>query len=232
MLLSSFLALGLPTPAQNSGSSVQPAAYVTILDSTKAQDGLIGSVRRVQTETAKLEPKAGSLTEGQRQLLEVTTYNLKGNRIDNASYPLAGSPIGKEEYKYDRKGNIVEMTLRGDDGSIISRETYKYEFDDIGNWTKMVTSLVVFEGGELRYEPVEVTYRTITYYYDQTVAKIVGSRTSETNASPPASRKPLVSEFKTQQLSLSKFLLRQPFRCRPFPNPMPYLRPTARGKDF
>src|ERR1044072_5216603 len=37
----------------------------------------------------------------------------------------------------------------------------------------MVASLVVFENGELKREPIEVTYRTVTYYFDDTVAKIV-----------------------------------------------------------
>jgi tetratricopeptide (TPR) repeat protein len=32
---------------------------------------------------------------------------------------------------------------------------------------------VVFENGELKREPVEVTYRTVTYYYDDNVAKAV-----------------------------------------------------------
>src|SRR5205823_8925758 len=62
-------------------------ASVTILDSTKAQDGLIGSVRRVKIQAAKLELKEGRLIEGPGQMLEITTYDLKGNRIENVSYP-------------------------------------------------------------------------------------------------------------------------------------------------
>src|SRR5919206_3027349 len=150
--------------------STRPA--ITVLDSTKDQDGLLGSVRRVKTETAKIELKDGRPVEGPPQLIEVTTYGIKGNRIENTSYPIAGSLVGKEEYKYDEHGNITEMTVRDDRGSILSREAYSYEFDKLGNWTKMVTSLVVFENGELKREPIEVTHRTVTYYYDDTVAKI------------------------------------------------------------
>jgi len=168
--------LGFSANAQNTVSG--HAAAISVLDSNKEQDGLLGSVRRVQIESAKFEAKSGQLTEGPRQLLEVTTYDLKGARIDNSSYLVPTSPVGKEDYKYDEKGNIIEMTLRGDDGSIISRETYKYEFDRIGNWTKMVTSLVIFEAGELKSEPVEATYRTITYYFDQAIAKIVDTHAS------------------------------------------------------
>ena len=63
--------------------------------------------------------------------------------------------------------------LNNRDFAILSREAYSYEFDKFGNWTKMVTSLIVFENGELKREPVEVTYRTLTYYFDDNVAKIV-----------------------------------------------------------
>jgi len=151
--------------------STRPA--ITVLDSTKEQDGLLGSVRRVKTETAKIELKEGRPVEGLPQLVELTTYGIKGNRVENTSYPIEVGPVGKEEYKYDEHGNITEMTVRDDHGAIVSREAYNYEFDKFGNWTKMVTSLVVFENGELKREPIEVTNRTITYYFDDTVAKIV-----------------------------------------------------------
>jgi len=151
--------------------SSRPA--ITVLDSTKDQDGLVGSVRRVKTETAKIDLKEGRSVEGLPQLVEITTYGIKGNRVENTSYPIESGPVGKEEYKYDERGNITEMTVRDDRGAIVSREAYSYEFDKVGNWTKMVTNLVVFENGELKREPIEVTYRTLTYYFDDTVAKIV-----------------------------------------------------------
>jgi Flp pilus assembly protein TadD len=192
LVLGSVLTLGVSTRAQNSVSSVAPAASVTILDSTKAQDGLVGSVRRVKIQSAKLEFKAGRLMEGPGQVLEITTYNPRGNRIENVSYPVASSPVGKQEYRYDDKGNIVEMTLRGDDGSIFSREAYDYEFDRFGNWTKMVTNLVVFEDGELKHEPVEVTYRTLTYYFDDAIAKIVDLPSHSAVLPIPESIEPIV----------------------------------------
>ena len=114
-------------------------------------------MRRVKTETAKIELKDGQPVEGPPQLVEITTYGIKGNRVENTSYPIEGGPVGKEEYKYDERGNITEMTVRDDRGAILSREAYSYEFDKLGNWTKMVTSLVVFENGELKREPIEVT---------------------------------------------------------------------------
>jgi Flp pilus assembly protein TadD len=170
------LSLAFITQAQKSVSSGQPATPVTILDSTKEQDGLAGSVRRVKTEYAKLEMRSGVLKEGPLQLLELTTYALNGNRVENVSYPVVSPLVGKEEYRYDAKGNIVEMTMKGKDGSIVSREAYEYELDRFGNWKKMVTSLVVFEDGQLKREPIEVTYRTITYYFDNAVATVLDSR--------------------------------------------------------
>ncbi len=175
LLWTAVLTITMRTQAQDisvpAAVSTRPA--ISVLDSTKEQDGLLGSVRRVKTETAKIELKDGRPVEGQPQLVELTTYGIKGNRVENTTYPIAGSLAGKEEYKYDERGNITEMTVRDDRGSIINRETYTYEFDKLGNWTKMVASLVVFENGELKREPIEVTYRTVTYYFDDTVAKIV-----------------------------------------------------------
>lgn len=172
LLLGPVLTFTAPVQAQNSvTASARPA--ISVLDSTKEQDGLVGSVRRVRTETARIEIKDGHPVEGTPQLVEVTTYGIKGNRIENTSYPIPGSLAGKEEYKYDERGNITEMTLRDEHGAILSREAYTYEFDKFGNWTKMTTSLVVFENGELKREPVEVTYRTVTYYFDDNVAKVV-----------------------------------------------------------
>lgn len=172
-VLITVIALIVPAHAQNGVTGGLPTASVSVLDSTKDQDGLVGSVRRVRVQSAKLELESGKLLEGPLQLLEITTYGLNGNRIDNASYPVEQSSSGKEEYKYNDRGNIIQMTLRGNDGSILSRENYEYEFDAFGNWKKMVTSLVVFENGELKHEPVEVTYREIAYYFDDRVAKIV-----------------------------------------------------------
>ena len=175
LLCTAVLTTGLRTQAQDITvpAAVSARTAISVLDSTKDQDGLLGSVRRVKTETAKIELKDGHAVEGPSQLVELTTYGIKGNRVENTSYPIPGSLVGKEEYKYDERGNITEMTVRDERGSIINREAYTYEFDKFGNWTKMVTSLVVFENGELKREPIEITHRTVTYYFDDTVAKIV-----------------------------------------------------------
>ncbi len=141
---------------------------ISIPDSTKQQDGLIGPVRRVVTERAELSMKSGKLIEGPRSLLSTVVYNLQGISVDNTYFPLAEGDrhVGKEEYKHDDKGNVTEMTLRNNEGAILSREVYSYEFDEVGNWKKMVTSLVIYEGGKLSYEPVELTHRNISYFIE------------------------------------------------------------------
>jgi protein TonB len=136
----------------------------------REQDGLAGPVRRVKTETAKITVKGGQPAEGPRQVLETTTYDQKGTRVDNAYFLAAGGSLtGKEVYKYDARGNIVEMTLHNDDGTLLAKEVYTYEFDAVGNWVRMTTSVAMMEGGKVTFEPSEVTYRTISYYLDQTM---------------------------------------------------------------
>lgn len=176
------------TQAQTNGTANQIGPALQILDSTKEQDGLVGSVRRVRTEFARINIKDGSPTEGPRQLLELTTYGVKGNRLDNVSYPIADSTVGREEYKYDNRGNIIEKILRDEHGTVLSREAYEYVFDKVGNWTKMTTSLMVIENGESKREPTEVTYRTFTYYATNMEPRTATARV----ASEPA---PQVTQF-------------------------------------
>ncbi len=168
--------------AQNNsaGSSVSLAE-----NSTREQDGLRGPVRRVRIETAKIEVKDGKPTEGARVLRGSSTYDPQGRRTDSAAYPVEASNLsGKEQYKYDDKGNIVEMTLRGDDGSVLSKESYEYEFDELGNWKKMTSSIAVYQEGKLSFEPIEVTYRHISYYYNQAIDKLKSASSKPTESSP------------------------------------------------
>lgn len=158
---------------QHNGAA-QNGASIPRLGSNKEQDGLTGSVHQVRVETAKLINRAGKLVEGRRQLMEVTTYNAEGERVENAYYLVSGSsPAGREEYEYDERGNIKGLTIRDANNAILSKESYKYEFDAVGNWTKMTTSTVVFEAGKLIAKPTQITYRNITYYFDKSIAGII-----------------------------------------------------------
>jgi TonB family protein len=161
---------------QSKTSNFQPqAASANVDENDRARDGLVGPVRRVRSEVVKVVTSDGKIVEaGKRVLLEAAEYDLKGAKTVNQYFPVAGSaPTGREVYKYDDKGNISEMTLTAADGSLISKEVYKYEYDSLGNWTKMITSVAVVENGSISFEPTEVTYRTISYYLDATMSKML-----------------------------------------------------------
>ncbi|MGI9105031.1 MAG: TonB family protein [Pyrinomonadaceae bacterium] len=154
-------------------------------ETDRDRDGLQGPVRRVRTETSKLVSQTGKLSEGARVVLETATYDMKGAKIDNAYFLGTGGALtGKEVYKYDDRGNIVEMTLFNADSSVLSKERYEYEFDALGNWTKMTTSVAVIENGQMSFEPTEVTYRIIAYYLeDATSGKLqTAALSNNTNA--------------------------------------------------
>ena len=143
-------------------------------ESDRSRDGLIGPVRRVRTEVAKLVLQEGKQVESKHVTLEIVAYDIKGSKVENQYFPIAGATLtGKEVYKYDEKGNISEMTLLNNDGTLMSKETYKYEYDFAGNWNKMTTSVAVVDGGRLTFEPTEITYRSIMYYLDENMVRMV-----------------------------------------------------------
>jgi len=148
-----------PQPATADGSGSE---------SDRARDGLLGPVRRVRTEVVKISAVAGKSPEDSKHVvLETAEYDLKGVKTQNQYFPIEGATLtGREVYKYDDKGNISEMTLVNADGSLVSKEVYKYEYDSVGNWVKMNTSVAVVENGRIGFELTEVTYRTIFYYLD------------------------------------------------------------------
>ena len=154
-------------------NGAQPVATAAVEETDRVRDGLVGPVRRVRTEVARLSNETGKMLEGKHAVLEIVSYDLKGKKVENQYFPIAGASLtGKEVYKYDEKGNISEMTLLNADGSLLSREVYKYEFDFAGNWNKMTTAVAVIEGGRLSFEPTEVTYRSIMYYLDENMMKM------------------------------------------------------------
>jgi protein TonB len=159
------------------------------VESDRSRDGLIGPVRRVRTEIAKLLSADGRQAEGKHAVVEIVAYDIKGNKIENQYFPIAGATLtGKEVYKYDEKGNISEMTLLNPDGTLLSKEIYKYEFDFAGNWNKMTTSVAMVDARGITFEPTEVTYRSIMYYLDENMVRMVtpGAATTPQPVTPPA----------------------------------------------
>jgi len=161
--------------AKTNSFQPQPASVSSsVADNDRLRDGLLGPVRRIKTEIAKLRNSGGKLVEDKRIVLESSAYDLKGHKTENTYSPIAGATLtGREVYTYDDKGNISEMTLHSADGSLVSKEVYNYEFDFAGNWTKMTTAVAVVDGGKVSFEPTEVTYRTIMYYLDENMAKMI-----------------------------------------------------------
>lgn len=169
ILLIALCSSAYPAGAQTN-TSATPVAGAT--NGSREQDGLSGPVRRVRVEIANVVTRDGKLVELPKSVLEVSTYDALGRKTDHVAYPVVGaSAPGKEEYKYDDKGNIIEMILRGNDGSVLAKEKYTYEFDEFGNWKKMTTAVALYENGTISYEPTQVTYRTLTYYYGPSMPK-------------------------------------------------------------
>src|SRR5262245_20221534 len=192
-----LMGLALNVSAQtNLARAGAPSQPVATTESDRSRDGLVGPVRRVRTEVAKLTSAGGGQQEGKHVVLEIVAYDIRGNKTENQYFPIAGSTLtGKEVYKYDEKGNISEMTLLNPDGSLLSKETYKYEFDFAGNWNRMTTSVAVVDGGRLTFEPTEVTYRSIMYYLDENMLKAV--QPAPTTSAPAAAPSPANVATKT-----------------------------------
>ena len=165
-----------------------PRGPAPLAATDRVRDGLVGPVRRVRTAVAKLSTENGKSVEGKESVIEIVAYDVKGTKVENQYFPIAGSTLtGKEVYKYDDKGNISEMTLLNEDGSLLGKEIYRYEFDFVGNWNKMTTSVAVIEGGKMSFEPTEVTHRSIMYYLDEKMMKMAQPAVSPSASVAPAS---------------------------------------------
>jgi len=184
------------TSTAQTNATATPVAGVT--SGSREQDGLKGPVRRVRVEKANVVTRNGKQVELPKSVIEVSTYDAMGRKIDSVAYPVEGATApGKEEYKYDDKGNIIEMTLRGNDGSVLAKEKYTYDFDEFGNWKKMTTAIAIYENGAVSYEPTEVTYRTLTYYYGPAIpaAPVTAPSKQSTDAeAEPVANKPAPTE--------------------------------------
>jgi periplasmic protein TonB len=183
-----LMVLSAAASAQSPLAKAGSTPTAPTVESDRSRDGLIGPVRRVRTEVAKLVNVDGRQGEGKHVLVEVAAYDIKGAKIENQYFPIAGATLtGKEVYKYDEKGNISEMTMLNADGSLLTKETYKYEFDFLGNWNKMTTSVAVVDARGVTFEATEVTYRSIMYYLDENMVKMVtpgAAPTTQPVASP------------------------------------------------
>ncbi len=185
-LIVCLLSLSQELRSQSRVEHRRQSAPLKILNSNRAKDGLRGPVRRLRTEVTRVKNETHGAVEGERTLLEITVYDISGKRIDNKTYPVVNSAIGQEAYDYDEAGRLLRTTVRNEQGVVLSRTEYSYEFDAAGNWVKMTSSVVVSESGRERLEPVEIAYRTITYYPGGDAGASPVAEEGRTLSSPPA----------------------------------------------
>ena len=196
-------------------------------ETDRSRDGLTGPVRRVRTEVAKLVSTDGRLAEGKHVLVELVAYDIKGNKVENQYFPIAGATLtGKEVYKYDEKGNISEMTLLNPDGTLASKEIYKYEFDFAGNWNKMTTSVAVVDGRGITFEPTEITYRSIMYYLDENMVKMVQPGAAATTTPQPTAPAAANTAANTTANTVAKPPETKPIETKPVE-----MRPGNKSRD-
>jgi hypothetical protein len=92
----------------------------------------------------------------------VYTYDAAGRLTEWAQYNAGGALGRRFSYSYDAAGRRTAEVERGSDGSLRKQESYEYEADARGNWIKRTTFVRATEAGPPT--PVEVAYRTISYY--------------------------------------------------------------------
>jgi YD repeat-containing protein len=101
---------------------------------------------------------------------EIWTYDAQGRAIQKVQYtaevPDLKSPTSKCEYTYDGAGKVTEITYDIFGARPKSEKLrYTYEaYDTVENWTKRTKAEWVTSSGQPSFRPIEVTYRTITYY--------------------------------------------------------------------
>ncbi len=96
----------------------------------KEREGLLGAVRSVRIEIAKFAKESGKWVEQQRQLMDVTSYDAKGNRVERTtSRGPEGSVVYKERWNhnYNAQGKVIETSFLSADGSESVKETYAYD---------------------------------------------------------------------------------------------------------
>jgi hypothetical protein len=111
-------------------------------------------------------------------LIEWSTFNAKGALVDRwvygyddkknrnieTRYFADGSVDTRHVYALDETGNRIEASMYNSKDELIQKEKYSYEFASAGNWTKKTTSKATGNFEQQNFEPVEVTYREISYY--------------------------------------------------------------------
>ncbi|HEY0386116.1 MAG TPA: hypothetical protein VGC64_08895, partial [Pyrinomonadaceae bacterium] len=67
-------------------------------------------------------------------------------------------------FKLNEHGDVVESFVYAYDNSLVGREKFERQYDARGNW--VLEDRSKWNSLTSCFEPVEITYRTITYYGD------------------------------------------------------------------
>ena len=120
--------------------------------------------RTVFTYAAGASKVERTLTDahGGARYRAVMMLNPQGKPADEKFYKPDGALIFQIHCIYDERGNCYDELIDLGGGGLHWR--YDYDYDVRGNWTKRKTLKQTMNMGLPEYEPVEVTYRTITYF--------------------------------------------------------------------
>ena len=124
---------------------------------------VVGPVRSLRQETAKLMDVGGETVEGPRVLIATATYDKHGNTTERVMNNPDGTLKWKASWigrsKYDSQGHETERVSYNDSGEVTTRTIWIYETN--GNLSKSIT---YGAAGEIRFYD--------TFEYDESDHKI------------------------------------------------------------
>ena len=90
--------------------------------------GVIGPVRTVRVETARVSDVSGQLVEGERAVAQIFSFDMKGGLTERSVFNRGGSPDRKRRsYTYDAKGRESERAFLNADGVLTSKAVSTYD---------------------------------------------------------------------------------------------------------
>ncbi|MFL6332510.1 MAG: hypothetical protein ACJ754_04115 [Pyrinomonadaceae bacterium] len=106
-------------------------AHLSTAQTATAMDsfGLIGPVRIMRVETARVSGASGGFVEGDRVPAQFASFDEKGNTTGQSVFNPDGSPKWKLGWghTYDPKGRETERTFLNSQGALTSRAVFVYD---------------------------------------------------------------------------------------------------------
>ena len=120
------------------------------------------SSRSIMTSDAKETRSELTTLEADGTVANITSIARNPDGSYESRQEIAGAGPLREVSIPDGKGFMAEQTEYNPDGTIHGKVRYTREYDSYGNYTKATRSVANHD--LTTFEPVEVTYHTITYY--------------------------------------------------------------------